>query len=1074
MAKYNEYVAYHVHSDYSLLDSATKFQDYINKAAELGQPALGFSEHGNIRGWVAKKMACDAAGIKYLHGVEIYLTEQLRNLDGDKVRDNYHTVLIAKNQQGFLELNKLVSMSDDEKHKYYVGRISFDEFLGISQNVIKISACLASPLNKLAVTHPYYERLVQHYDYLEIQPHNCTDQILYNQHLAQLAKRYSKPLIAGTDAHSVDQYRSECRRILTDAKKKTYPDDEFDLVYKSRLELEAAFEKQDAIPRVLWEQAIDNTVEMAESVEPFELDISLKYPILYGSPEADRDKFIENIWTSLDEKLKAGIIPPEQEQGFREALEEEIRVFTKISMCGFLQSMSEIMRWCKSNGICIGPGRGSVGGSRAAFVTDIIDVNPEQWHTVFSRFANEDRREVGDIDVDVIEEDRPRIFDYIINRFGRDKTAFVPTYGTLQDRACIEEICRGLRHRWEAEHADDPAVIEFEERCKEDKKKYKRISDATKAIDPNPYRMSLADQIKKEYASSPEACKEKYVEVFYYFDGLLGVKVSQSVHPAGIVISPVTLPDNYGIFHKDGGAVIQIDMEEIHEVSLVKYDMLVLKTIQVIRDACRYAGIPYPRSYEVDWDDPEVWGDMLRSPYGVFQMEGDFAFKLLKDFNPKSIFDMSLVTACIRPSGSSYRDALIARIPHKNPSPMIDELLKDNYGYLVYQCDVIKFLQEICGLSGSDSDNVRRAIGRKDADRLSAVLPEILDGYCSKSDKPRPEAEQEAKEFIQILEDSSSYMFGYNHSIEYCMVGFLCAWLRYYHPIEFITSYLNNAANDDDIKNGTALAKEYGIRITQPKFGSSTSDYGFDHETGVISKGVSSVKYLNKIVPRELYEVYQQYRPKTFMQALRLISEHTSCDDRQLSNLIRIGYFSEYGNANELDKIYNLFKYFKRGEAKSVSKSKLSDGVFKDIIAAHSVDINAKGQVLKTYTITDMDGLLCDCERMVLDEHIEDMDFRSKIEAQQELMGYVDITTGLESDRRKLLVLDTFELKGANGVWGVAVITRSIGSGKEARLTVRKALFDRQPIKKLDVIYGATLAKNKAGYWYLNDYKMLS
>lgn len=395
MSKYNEYVAYHVHSDYSLLDSATNFQEYIDKAKELGQIALGFSEHGNTRGWVAKKMACDKAGIKYLHGVEIYLTEQLKNADGEKVRDNYHTVLIAKNHQGFLELNKLVSMSDDEEHKYYVGRISFDEFLDISQNIIKISACLASPLNKLEVTHPYYERLVRQYDYLEIQPHSCADQVSYNRHLAQLAERYGKPLIAGTDAHSVNQYKSECRRILTDAKKKSYPDDELDLVYKSRPELEAAFEKQDAIPLVLWEQAIDNTVEMAESVEQFELDVSLKYPILYGSPEADREKFIENIWTSLDEKLKAGIIPPEQEQGFREALEEEIRVFTKIGMMGFMESMSEIIRWCKSNGICIGPGRGSVSGSRAAYVTDIIDVNPERWKTVFSRFANSSRREVG-------------------------------------------------------------------------------------------------------------------------------------------------------------------------------------------------------------------------------------------------------------------------------------------------------------------------------------------------------------------------------------------------------------------------------------------------------------------------------------------------------------------------------------------------------------------------------------------------------------------------------------------------------------------------------------------------------
>ena len=388
----DNYVAYHVHSDYSLLDSTTDFNLYIEKAKQLGQKAICFTEHGNTRGWVAKKMACDAAGIKYLHGVEIYLTESLQ----EKVRDNYHTILIAKNRQGFLELNKLLSMSTDEDHKYYVGRLSFDEFLNISPNIIKTSACLASPLNKLDVSHPYYEKLVKKYDYLEIQPHDCEDQIVYNRHLAALSQRYDIPLIAATDTHSIDQYYAECQSLLAYAKSKHYDtEDDFDLTYKSREELEEAFRKQDSIPEEVWQAAIDNTVLMANQVEEFELDTSLKYPILYGSAEEDREKFIQNINEKLEAKLEAGIIPREQEQAFRDAIKEELRVFTKLGMCGFMQSMSEILTWCHENGIVTGPGRGSVAGSRVAYVTDITDVNPETWHTVFSRFCNEDRIEVG-------------------------------------------------------------------------------------------------------------------------------------------------------------------------------------------------------------------------------------------------------------------------------------------------------------------------------------------------------------------------------------------------------------------------------------------------------------------------------------------------------------------------------------------------------------------------------------------------------------------------------------------------------------------------------------------------------
>lgn len=725
------YVSYHTHTDYSLLDSCTTYQDYIARAVELGQKAICFTEHGNIRGWVYKKQACDAAGIKYLHGIEMYLTESLE----EKIRDNYHTVLIAKNYQGFLELNNLISISTDERHKYYVGRISFDEFLGISDNIIKTSACLASPLNKLPTSHPYYERLVRKYDYLEIQPHNCDDQISYNQHLAQLAKKYGKPLIAGTDAHSLNQYKAECRSLLMAAKHKSYGDeDQFDLTYKTYDELCNAFRSQSAIPEKLWLSAIENTNVMADSVEEFQLDTSLKYPIMYGSAEKDKQVFVQNCYDSLQQKLDSGVIPQSQADGFKKAIDEEIRVFEKVGMCGFMQSMSEIIRWCHDHGIMTGPARGSVGGSRVAYVTDIIDLNPETWHTVFSRFCNEDRVEVGDIDVDVIDTDRPRIFDYIIERFGRDKTAFVPTCGTVQDKGCIEEIIRGLRFKWDLAHPDSKGL--------------------------NPYSPKFSDAVKSEFAKDEEACRKDYPEIFYYYDGLLGTKVSQSVHPAGIVISPVTLNDNYGTFWKDGGLVLQIDMEEIHEVSLVKYDMLVLRNIKIIRDACKLAHIPYPKSHEMNWDDQAVWQDMMRSPVGIFQMEGDFAFKLLKDFGTKSISDMSLVTACIRPSGASYRDELIAHQVHKNPSPIIDELLKDNYGFLIYQCDTIKFLQQICGLSGSEADNIRRAIGRKDKERLEKALPTILEGYCSNSPQPREVAEQEAKEFLQVIEDSASYQFG--------------------------------------------------------------------------------------------------------------------------------------------------------------------------------------------------------------------------------------------------------------------------------------------------------------------------
>ena len=264
---------YHCHSEYSLLDSCTKFQDYIDLAVENGQRALSISEHGKPMNWTEKWAACKKAGIRYIHSVEIYLTETLE----EKIRDNYHTVLIARNMDGVRELNALVSRSCDKDHFYYTNRLSFDEFLGISNNILSTSACLASPLNKLPPDHPRYAELVQKYDFLEVQAHNHPDQIAYNKRLAELAKQYGKPLIAGTDTHSSSKYKAECRAVLLASKHKSYGDeDSFDLTYKTYDELVEMFRVQNALSEEDYMQAIENTNILYNLTEEIELDTWLK------------------------------------------------------------------------------------------------------------------------------------------------------------------------------------------------------------------------------------------------------------------------------------------------------------------------------------------------------------------------------------------------------------------------------------------------------------------------------------------------------------------------------------------------------------------------------------------------------------------------------------------------------------------------------------------------------------------------------------------------------------------------------------------------------------------------------
>ena len=973
---------------------------------------------------------------------------------------------MARNMDGLRELNSLVSRSCDKEHFYYVNRISFDEFLGMSKNIISTSACLASPLNKLPRNHPRYMELAKKYDFLEVQPHNHPDQIEFNKRLAELSKEIGTPLIAGTDTHSSSKYKAECRSILLEAKHKSYGDeDSFDLTYKTYDELVDMFRIQGALSEDEYMSAIENTNRLYDMTEDIELDTSIKYPILYGTREADSKMFTETVERKFREKLDSGIIPPEQEAAFRTAIDEEMRVFQKLKMDGFMLSMSELISWCKSQGMAIGTARGSVGGSRVAYVTDIIDLNPETWHTVFSRFCNEDRVEIGDIDIDCIESDRPAIFAHITSRFGHDKTARVASFGTMQVKGAIDDIGRALAQKWSQEHPNS----------KNNPWSLPNIAKIKNEISQVEAQSKSEKKPITEYEEYQRIAK-KYPELFYYFEGLFNTKISQSVHPAGMVISPITLVDNFGIFDKDGENCFMLDMENVHDYTgLAKYDFLVLKTVQVINDTCKYLGIPYPKTNEINWNDEAVWDDIVKDPTGIFQFEGNFAFESLKKFKPKDIFDMVIVAACIRPSGASYRNELLERKPHHNPSPLIDELLKDNLGYLIYQEDTIKFLQTICGLSGSEADNIRRAIGRKQRDRLEKALPSILEGYCQKSDQPREIAEQEAKEFLRVIEDSADYQFGYNHSVAYCLLGYLCAYYRHYHPLEFLTSFLNNAANDDDIRNGTEYANKTGIRITMPKWGLSKSDYAYDTSKRIITKGLSSIKYMGSGIAEDLYELAHSRYYEYFTDVLKDIDSKTSLDSRQLDILIKIDFFSEFGNQNELLRITDIYaNSLKRGQVKLLNRSLVDGTPLEPIVSKYAVGVTKSGGVAKSYTILDVTSIMHEAEDAIKRSNLPDLSDVIKVQNFNDIMGYAGYISGKPEDRPKLYIVDIYPLKRKDSgeQFGYSVITKSIGSGIESRFTVVNSVFNKEPIKKGDMILCKSYTRN-GEYFRMTSYERL-
>lgn len=456
-----------------------------------------------------------------------------------------------------------------------------------------------------------------------------------------------------------------------------------------------------------------------------------------------------------------------------------------------------------------------------------------------------------------------------------------------------------------------------------------------------------------------------------------------------------------------------------------------MKNIEIIKDTCDLAHIPYPKSHTVNWEDKNVWDHIADSPVGIFQFESKFAYDSMKKFNCRCVNDLSLVNASIRPSGESYRDRLLAHEPNKNPSELIDKLLEDNHGFLIFQEDTIKFLTNICGLSGSDADNIRRAIGRKQKDRLEAALPQILEGYCNMSNKPRDIAEKEAQAFLKIIEDSSNYQFGYNHSTGYSMIGYMCAYLRYYYPKEFITAYLNNANNDDDIKQGTELAKQLQIPIHSIKFRHSTAKYSCD-ENGIY-KGIASVKFLNDEAANDLYSIKDE-EFNTFIDLLARITD-LRVDSRKLDILIKLDFFSEFGGINYLLGCNLLFnKYYGK---KQMKKEKIfNEGLDFDIVRKY-----ASKETPKMFSGLDSVGMI---NELIASIPNEKTSLRTIIAYQLENLGYVDVV-----DKKYAGYCVVVDL---NIEYSPKLKLYALANGNTIPVKIDKKTFKKQPLARGDII----------------------
>lgn len=537
-----------------------------------------------------------------------------------------------------------------------------------------------------------------------------------------------------------------------------------------------------------------------------------------------------------------------------------------------------------------------------------------------------------------------------------------------------------------------------------------------------------------------------------------------------------------------------LDMKELDDLMYVKFDILGLDNIAVINKTCDLLGIERLTPDSVDLEDESVWKSIRDDTTLIFQWESQsarqFLRKLMSDHTVSefrrhakdfSMFKLlSLGNGLLRPACASFRDQVAQGIFYDNGIPALNEFLAKESGRIVMQETIMKFLVEFCGYSAPESDNVRRAIAKKKG--TETLLPEIRQRFIEFVPQHFGVSEKKCEEvidpFLQIISDASSYAFSWNHSDPYGATGYICGYLRHHYPLEFLTTALNVFTDLSKQADIIAYANKNGMQVTPPKFGASKAEYAFNAERRMISKGVGSVKYISPGLSDELFalaaemgDAEKDRQHNTFTDLLFLMRQKTSIDSRQLDTLIKIDFFSDFGNQKELLRIVDLFEQFRRGEAKQAKKEALKGSWAEEVIERYACGLTKKGEPSKSYTFYDLTGFLRECEQHILSLGIEDLPLKTRVQNFADAMGYVGYITGKDEDRRKLYVKEVRPVRrrsdGRQFGWNIK--TQSIGSGREAQFTVKTALYNMNPIDPGDIIICLGWSRSKQ-YYNLDRY----
>ena len=846
----------HVHTEHSFLDGLSTVEQLVSRVVDLGQGAVAVTDHGEVSGHLRLQREADKAGIKPLFGMEGYFTEERGLKEGKKGQNYDHMTMVALNQKGLENLWALSSLAYIEGTYYGNPRFDWELLEKYSEGLMVTGGCMGGCIGKhLHGEAKNFEKAVDRISrlqaifgdnfHLELHTYLSEESNRWNEKIVEIANDLSVPLLAVSDAHYArpeDWYAHELMTAVQMGKNMDDPDrfsyGPNQLCIFSEAETR---ERLSYLPEKVVDEAIKNTKVIADRADA-RIPEAKSMPVFFASPEMDERQLIKKVEDGFNRKI-ATHVNEGQFKIYRDRLDYELKIICDQGFPGYFLTVQDIITWSKNEGYLIGPSRGSVGGSLLAYCLDITEVDPIKAGLLFERFLDPERASLPDIDIDFPRYERHLVREHLEHQYGKYNIASIGTLNTLGVKQTLRDLCRGLN----IDKGDTEKICNI-------------VEDHWNVADQGAGHYGW-DRVEAAYRDQFKPWKAKYPKLFEMMPEFLTHIRHASAHAAGVVVSKESLIGNLPLRYKNGDVRTQFEMGDVEALGFVKIDMLGLRTLSTLMDAFNMIkknhgedALPHFYDWQYEWekyyDDPAVW-DMICTGHniGCFQIETSNLRGLVKRFAPRSIEDLSTMIAVCRPGITRTSDAETGlnllelylqkregkrTVKYKHPN--LEKVLSSTYGTFVYQEQIMQACVELAGYSLSETDRVRKIMGKMLFDKMKKERVIFLDGCVSQGvDRTTAAA------VFDEMQAFGTYGFNKSHSYGYAIVAYWTAYLKKYYPKEFMTALFRT--NPVMSVMYTREARRMGIPVLGPDINESGSSYTLT-KSGSIRYGISSVKFV--------------------------------------------------------------------------------------------------------------------------------------------------------------------------------------------------------------------------------------